>query len=138
MQGDYQYDSAAPPEEKEGGHGTSGAERSAKKQVKAKKLAKEGVQHGEKLAAPEDIEPIPFSLRDLNLQIPHGSHTLIICVPAAHVIGALVCIVGRVGTGKTALFTAMINGMRTVKGDTIFGGHVGYGMCSLYDLSYSC
>ena len=41
--------------------------------------------------------------------------------------GLLVCIVGRVGTGKTALISGMINELRQVRGTTTFGGKVSYG-----------
>lgn len=36
----------------------------------------------------------------------------------------MVCIVGKVGTGKTALLLGMINEMRRLKGETLFGGPV--------------
>lgn len=41
--------------------------------------------------------------------------------------GALVCIVGRVGTGKSALLAGLINEMKQVSGRTTFGGTVSYG-----------
>lgn len=41
--------------------------------------------------------------------------------------GSLVCIVGRVGTGKTALLSGMINEMKQLDGHVIFGGPVSYG-----------
>jgi ATP-binding cassette subfamily C (CFTR/MRP) protein 1 len=47
-------------------------------------------------------------------------------------IGALVCIVGRVGTGKTALLSGMINEMRQVYGHVIFGGPVSYGESCIF------
>ena len=43
-------------------------------------------------------------------------------------LGALVCVVGRVGTGKSALLLGMINEMRQTRGHTLFGGTVSYGM----------
>ena len=44
-------------------------------------------------------------------------------------LGALVCIVGRVGTGKTTLLSGMINEVRQTSGHAIFGGSVSYGKC---------
>lgn len=38
--------------------------------------------------------------------------------------GALSGIIGKVGTGKTALLLGMINEMRRLKGETVFGGPV--------------
>jgi len=38
--------------------------------------------------------------------------------------GALVCVVGRVGSGKSALFMGMINEMRRIHGEVSFGGSV--------------
>jgi ATP-binding cassette subfamily C (CFTR/MRP) protein 1 len=40
------------------------------------------------------------------------------------VIGSLVCVVGRVGSGKSALFMGMINEMRRLHGEVSFGGSV--------------
>ena len=37
------------------------------------------------------------------------------------------CIVGRVGTGKTALLLGLINEMQQLHGHVIFGGPVSYG-----------
>ncbi|WVQ76019.1 hypothetical protein IAR50_005655 [Cryptococcus sp. DSM 104548] len=53
----------------------------------------------------------PFSLRDVNLQIPRGS---------------LVCVVGSVGTGKTALLSGLLNEMKRTEGEVVFGGTVSY------------
>ncbi|WVW81052.1 hypothetical protein I302_103043 [Kwoniella bestiolae CBS 10118] len=53
----------------------------------------------------------PFALREINLKIPRGS---------------LVCIVGRVGTGKSALLSSLIGDMRQLEGYTVFGGSVSY------------
>ncbi|WWC98771.1 hypothetical protein V866_005664 [Kwoniella sp. B9012] len=53
----------------------------------------------------------PFALRSINLKIPRG---------------ALVCIVGRVGTGKSALLSSLIGDMRQLEGHTVFGGSVSY------------
>ncbi|WWD08510.1 hypothetical protein V865_006622 [Kwoniella europaea PYCC6329] len=53
----------------------------------------------------------PFALRNIDLKIPRG---------------ALVCIVGRVGTGKSALLSSLIGDMRQLDGHTVFGGSVSY------------
>ncbi|WWC92927.1 uncharacterized protein L201_007890 [Kwoniella dendrophila CBS 6074] len=53
----------------------------------------------------------PFSLVDIDLRIPRGS---------------LVCVVGRVGAGKSALVYGLLNEMKQVKGHVRFGGSVGY------------
>ncbi|WVQ83250.1 hypothetical protein IAT38_005389 [Cryptococcus sp. DSM 104549] len=53
----------------------------------------------------------PFALRDITLRIPRG---------------ALVCVVGRVGTGKTALLSGLINEMKRTNGNVVFGGSVSY------------
>ncbi|EIW71607.1 hypothetical protein TREMEDRAFT_27765 [Tremella mesenterica DSM 1558] len=59
----------------------------------------------------EEQEQIPFSLIGMDLKVPQG---------------ALVCVVGRVGTGKTALLLSMLNEMRQKRGHVKFGGPVGY------------
>ncbi|WWD20530.1 hypothetical protein CI109_105006 [Kwoniella shandongensis] len=57
-------------------------------------------------------ESRPFVLRDINLRIQRGS---------------LVCIVGKVGCGKSALLSAMIDEMKLVHGHhAIFSGPVSY------------
>ncbi|WWC92929.1 uncharacterized protein L201_007892 [Kwoniella dendrophila CBS 6074] len=52
-----------------------------------------------------------FRLTDIDIKIPKGS---------------LVCIVGRIGTGKTALLSGLINEMKRTKGYVRFGGTVSY------------
>ncbi|WWC95482.1 hypothetical protein V866_002346 [Kwoniella sp. B9012] len=54
---------------------------------------------------------VPFSILDIDLKIPRG---------------ALTCVVGRVGTGKTSLFSALVNEMKQVKGHTRLGGSISY------------
>ncbi|WVQ66384.1 uncharacterized protein L199_004564 [Kwoniella botswanensis] len=54
---------------------------------------------------------VPFSILDIDLKIPRG---------------ALTCIVGRVGTGKTSLLSALVNEMKQVKGHTRLGGSISY------------
>lgn len=58
------------------------------------------------------ISEATFSLHGIDLQIPRG---------------ALVCVVGRVGTGKTALLSGLINEMRQSSGHACFGDRVCYG-----------
>ncbi|WVF68119.1 hypothetical protein IAT40_002882 [Kwoniella sp. CBS 6097] len=53
----------------------------------------------------------PFTLRGIGLQIPRG---------------ALVCVVGRVGTGKSALLAGLIGDMKQARGHVIFGGSISY------------
>ncbi|KIR68936.1 cadmium ion transporter [Cryptococcus bacillisporus CA1873] len=57
------------------------------------------------------IEEKPFRLEDIDLRIPKG---------------ALVCIIGRVGSGKSALLSGMINEMKQMEGYSVFGGSVSY------------
>ncbi|WVQ83340.1 hypothetical protein IAT38_005479 [Cryptococcus sp. DSM 104549] len=59
----------------------------------------------------EQVEREPFALQGVNLHIPRG---------------ALVCVVGRLGTGKTALLSGMINEMKRTRGHVVFGGSVSY------------
>ncbi|WWC65416.1 uncharacterized protein I303_108034 [Kwoniella dejecticola CBS 10117] len=74
-----------------------------------KRMSAELTQKDEKNHQPD--ESGPFALRGIDLKIPRGS---------------LVCIVGRVGTGKSALLSSMIGDMRSLSGHTIFGGSVSY------------
>ncbi|WVQ66385.1 uncharacterized protein L199_004565 [Kwoniella botswanensis] len=60
---------------------------------------------------PHSGDENPFGLKDINLKVPKG---------------ALVCIVGRVGTGKTALLSGLINEMKRIRGHIHFGGSVSY------------
>lgn len=53
----------------------------------------------------------PFKLSNLNLKIPRGS---------------FVCIVGRVGSGKSSLLQAMIGEMRKVSGQVSFSSPISY------------
>ncbi|WRT70501.1 uncharacterized protein IL334_007499 [Kwoniella shivajii] len=65
-------------------------------------------EHDEKKSVHE-IEP--FSLKSIDIRIPKGF---------------LVCIVGKVGTGKSALLSSLIGDMRQLDGHVIFGGSVSY------------
>lgn len=66
----------------------------------------------------------PFRLADVDLQIPRGTCWPVSC---ANFGGSLVCVVGRVGTGKTALLDGMIREIKRTRGQVIFGGSVAYG-----------
>lgn len=61
------------------------------------------------------IKEKAFQLRNVKLNIPRG---------------AFVCIVGRVGTGKSALLQALLGEMRQTAGHSMFSGRVSYGMSS--------
>nr|XP_019009236.1 uncharacterized protein I206_05884 [Kwoniella pini CBS 10737]OCF48017.1 hypothetical protein I206_05884 [Kwoniella pini CBS 10737] len=52
-----------------------------------------------------------FSIKNVDLQIPRGS---------------LVCIVGRIGCGKTTLLSAILSEVKQVHGHVSLGGEVGY------------
>ncbi|ODO10352.1 hypothetical protein I350_00947 [Cryptococcus amylolentus CBS 6273] len=56
-------------------------------------------------------EKTPFMLKGVDMRIPRG---------------ALVCVIGRVGSGKSALLAGLINEMKQVQGHTVFGGSVSY------------
>jgi ATP-binding cassette subfamily C (CFTR/MRP) protein 1 len=66
----------------------------------------------------------PFALRDVNLLIPHGKDEPI---GVKLTPGSLVCIVGRVGTGKSALLSGLLSEMRQISGHTRIDGDVSYG-----------
>lgn len=66
----------------------------------------------------------PFTLRNIALRIPRGKHSTY--CESSIIPGALVCVVGRVGIGKTALLCGMINEMRRSRGFVKFGGRVTY------------
>nr|ODN90116.1 cadmium ion transporter [Cryptococcus depauperatus CBS 7841] len=53
----------------------------------------------------------PFTLRGVDLRIPRG---------------ALVCVVGKIGSGKSALLSGLINEMRQTEGHAVFSGPVSY------------
>ncbi|ODO07994.1 hypothetical protein I350_03577 [Cryptococcus amylolentus CBS 6273] len=52
-----------------------------------------------------------FTLKDIDLRIPRG---------------CLVCILGPIGAGKSALLKGLIKEMKMTKGDVVFGGTVSY------------
>lgn len=93
------------------------AEKEAKKQkAAAKQAAKAQESRG---SSPVDKEEptdqqmlySPFTLKNINLTIPRG---------------AFVCVVGRIGSGKSALMAALIGEMRQTKGSSELGGTLSY------------
>ena len=83
------------------------------KNFKGKKIKKSTVQqtvtttHAETATKSENI----FKINNINLEIPRG---------------ALVAIVGPVGSGKSSLLQGLIGEMRKTSGTVTFGGSVGY------------
>lgn len=138
VRGDFQFDAALPESEdsdekkkvKPDNEKVSGADSKRTWIKRLKGGASSELVNSSTSTSSDETEPIkpPFALRDINIQIPRGW----ILIPpslrfACHVddiLGALVCIVGKVGTGKTALLLGMINEMRRLKGETLFGGPV--------------
>ncbi|WVF68600.1 hypothetical protein IAT40_003369 [Kwoniella sp. CBS 6097] len=98
LEGEFQFESAHPQGRK---IATEDGEKGLTSDIEEKPAADK--QH--------DKDKRPFALRGLNLKIPRG---------------ALVCVVGRVGTGKTALLSGLINEMKQIHGHVIFGGSVSY------------
>ncbi len=47
-------------------------------------------------------------------------------------VGSLVCVVGRIGTGKTSLLAGLLGDLALTKGFVEFGGTVSYGECHAY------
>ncbi|WVW86813.1 hypothetical protein I302_108868 [Kwoniella bestiolae CBS 10118] len=81
------------------------------------KIEKEKARKRKKLGLAMDVDPdeedldIPFHLSGVDLKIPRG---------------ALVCVVGRVGTGKSTLLNGLINEVRRLNGHVRFGGTVSF------------
>jgi len=140
VEGDFRFASAEPPDTSIsteaagfGGGGISDKIKARDKATKLKKEKKEAERRAKKGLAPlksvtvaaEEREP--FALRDIDLQISRGR----LCFPGYFTeltaIGALVCIVGRVATGKSAMLTGLINEMHQLHGHIVFGGPVSYG-----------
>jgi hypothetical protein len=76
-----------------------------------------------------------FSLRDIVLRIPRGQWASIPAPDIAagaenRIAGSLVCVVGRVGTGKSALLAGLVEEMRKTRGRVVLGGQVSYGESS--------
>ncbi|KAI0711948.1 P-loop containing nucleoside triphosphate hydrolase protein [Cerioporus squamosus] len=79
-----------------------------KAKVKEKKKEKKK-GNGEGAATPNGEQP--FQIKDVTMLVPRG---------------ALVAIVGSVGSGKSSLLQGLIGEMRKVKGHVSFGGRVAY------------
>ncbi|KAL7425014.1 hypothetical protein Q5752_000701 [Cryptotrichosporon argae] len=71
----------------------------------------EAARASDEAGANEKQVTASFVLREIDLRVSRG---------------ALVCVVGRVGTGKTALLNGLINEMRQTRGHVVFGGTVSY------------
>ncbi|KAF9061129.1 P-loop containing nucleoside triphosphate hydrolase protein [Rhodocollybia butyracea] len=91
-----------------------------KKNKKGKTETKENEKNVDQVALPTTQpvpshppreEPEPFRLQNLDLKIPKG---------------AFVAIVGRIGSGKSAIIQALIGEMRKTSGEVRFGGSVAY------------
>jgi ATP-binding cassette subfamily C (CFTR/MRP) protein 1 len=106
VSGDFAYETAAPPDQ-------NARNRVSHKKAKGfRRMA--GVLEPEKETAfkasgDKKNEDIPFSLKDIDLRIPRG---------------ALVCIFGRIGSGKSALLEGILGEMRQTRGHVLFGGNV--------------
>ena len=139
VRGDFQFPDSEPPDlgvpkNTAGGFGGGGMSDKIKemdKKKKEKKEKKEAENRAKKGLPPivtEEKKPRePFALRDIDLQIPRGEQPLSVSSKAHTVLGALVCIVGRVATGKTSILSGLINEMQQLKGHVSFGGPVSYG-----------
>jgi ATP-binding cassette subfamily C (CFTR/MRP) protein 1 len=119
--GDFTFETSKPPENDKQPN-TGGKDRKAEKlKKKAKAAAKRESKRRSKQGLPpleeeekkheETEEDVPFTLRDIDLSIPKG---------------AFVCIVGRIGAGKTALLQALLGDMRQIRGEVNFGGTVSF------------
>lgn len=117
-EGDFTFETSKPPDEK-GSKLTFGRDRAAakEKKVAAIKRKKENKERKKQGLAPLEEEKAPvddgklFELRNIKLEIPRGS---------------LVCVVGRIGSGKSALLQALIGEMRATRGEVVFGGPLSY------------
>lgn len=112
-EGDFTFESSKPPDAKGGPLVFAKDRKAMAEKKKAKKAAKLRQKKG--LPPLEDTkkedEGVPFQIRNINLQIPRGS---------------LVCVVGRIGSGKSALLQALIGEMRATRGEVVFGGPLSY------------
>ena len=98
---DFQYDVGVDKKEEEGAHGL-------RQRLAAFRKRKDEAKDTDQ----DEAALIPFTLRGVKLEIPPGS---------------LVCVVGRVGTGKTTLLSGMINEIRRTKGHVRFNGIISFG-----------
>ncbi|KAL8287275.1 hypothetical protein RQP46_003727 [Phenoliferia psychrophenolica] len=114
--GDFAWETSGPQESMIAG----GKDVDAKKDKAAlKKAAKEaskrkknGISETPAVEEKEKSnEKAPFELRGIDMVVPRG---------------ALVCIVGSVGSGKSSLLQALIGEMRKIEGEVVFGGSTSY------------
>ncbi|KAJ9097159.1 hypothetical protein QFC21_004828 [Naganishia friedmannii] len=108
VSGDFTYETAAPPDHKD-----RGRESLSKKKIKGTKKTKEDPDSEKAVSLDADKgkenEEVPFALKGIDLHIPRG---------------ALVCIFGRIGSGKSALLEGILGEMRQTSGHVIFGGDI--------------
>lgn len=109
VSGDFTYETATPPD-----HNDVGRLSLSKKKAKGSKKTKDEPDSDGKVALLEvpgekENEEVPFTLRGIDLRIPRG---------------ALVCIFGRIGSGKSALLEGILGEMRQTCGHVLFGGDV--------------
>jgi hypothetical protein len=114
-EGDFTFETSKPPDVK-GGERSFGKDRHAlaakKKAKKENKIrAKKGLPPLEDENKKKEDDGVPFQLRNIDVKIPRGS---------------LVCVVGRIGSGKSALLQALIGEMRATRGEVVFGGPLSY------------
>lgn len=120
LHGDFTFDSSEPFSNSSQNE-TAGRDRKAEKEEKKRKAVAERVAKAQEkqslpLVAEEELEDVasirpPFMLRNINLSIPRG---------------AFVCVIGRIGSGKSALMAALIGEMRQIKGNLELGGTLSY------------
>ncbi|KAK4702568.1 hypothetical protein P7C70_g3660, partial [Phenoliferia sp. Uapishka_3] len=111
--GDFAWETAGPQESMmAAGKGAFG-DRSDK--AADKKKAKEAAKNKKKGVVEPEVEQVnekaPFELSGIDITIPRG---------------ALVCVVGSVGSGKSSLLQALIGEMRKVDAEVTFGGSTAY------------
>jgi len=121
VHGDFTFETSKPPEDDKQAN-SGGRDRKAEKLRKKNKAA---AKRESKRRSKQGLPPLaednktgedttvntPFALRDINLRIPKG---------------AFVCIVGRIGAGKTALLQALLGDVRQTRGEVNFGGTLSY------------
>lgn len=100
--GSFTYETVTPPDHRESGRFI--------KVVESKGDSTASEKEGRACSEGSNAER-PFSLSDIDLHISKG---------------ALVCVIGRIGTGKTALLEAMLGEMRQTQGPPVtFSGSIG-------------
>lgn len=121
VDGDFTFETSKPSDGDKQAN-TGGKDRNAEKLKKKEKAAakreskrrsKQGLPplEADSKTGEDTAVEIPFALRDINLRIPKG---------------AFVCLVGRIGAGKTALLQALLGDMRQTRGEVKFGGTPSY------------